>query len=147
MREFIPNVITPEEAALVVDEYINKNITDPEAVKGVIDKMKAAIEGVVKPNWDPPTWTRVEKSRKGHGWHIDTGSNNHMMWCDFGCSILLTNTEDSGFLEYRDGTKMLPEEHFCGLAIHSSDVEHRAEQGGGRVAFLAFIVEDKSEEK
>lgn len=147
MRVFIPNVITPEEATLVVEDYINKNTTNAEDVEKVIEKMKSAIESVVDVNWEPPTYTRVEKHAKGHGWHVDTGSSNHMTWCGFGCSILLTNSEDSGFLEYRDGTKLLPEEHFCGLAIHSSDVEHRAEQGGGRVTFLAFIAGGQLKEK
>ena len=138
MREFIPHVITPEEAKTLVSSIKTK---DNSKNSPIVDKIKGAIEEVINPNWDLPSYTRLQKHPKGHDWHMDTGSNNHMMWCDYGCSVLLTNTEDSGFLEYRDGTKLLPEEHFCGLAIHSSDVEHRSEQPGNRAVFLAFIVD------
>ena len=79
--------------------------------------------------------------RGNEKWHVDTGVKNHMIWCDYGCSVLLTNDENSGFLEYRDGTKFLPEEHYCGLAIHGSDVEHRVGHGANRVTFLAFLVD------
>lgn len=144
MREFIPHVITPEEAKVLVS-FIG-NADNPE-IHPIVDKIKDAIEEVINPTWGLPSYTRIEKHHKNHPWHVDTGSSNHMMWCDYGCSVLLTNTEDSGFLEYRDGTKLLPEEHFCGLAIHSSDVEHQSEQGGGRIAFLAFIAEGQSKEK
>ena len=79
----------------------------------------------------------------GHPWHIDTGgdygSEGHMMWCDYGCSILLNDKDTSGFLEYRDGTKILPKEHYCSLAMHSSDVEHRAYTDGTRETLLCFV--------
>ena len=142
MRKFIPNVITPEEAEILVSSVKTKdNSKNPP----IVDKIKAAIEKVIKPNWNPPSYTRIQKHPKGHDWHVDTGSRNHMPWCDYGCSILLTNTKDSGFLEYRDGTVFLPEEHYCGLAIHSSDIEHKSEQHGNRVVFLAFLVDATKE--
>ena len=144
MREFIPNVITPEEAKTLV---VSVGTKDHLNNGPIVDKIKKVIESFIKPNWELPTHTKVEKHHKSHGWHVDTGSRNHMTWCDYGCSVLLTNTEDAGFLEYRDGRIILPEEHFCGLAIHSSDVEHRTKQPGNRVTFLAFIAEDKLEGK
>mgnify|MGYP003153052975 FL=1 len=138
MREFIPHVITPEEAK-VLASFIG-NADNPE-IPPIVDKIKAAIEEVINPTWGLPSYTRIEKHHKSHDWHVDTGSSNHMKWCDYGCSVLLSNAEGSGFLEYRDGTKFLPEEHFCGLAIHGSDVEHRTEQPGNRAVFLAFVVD------
>ena len=140
MREFIPHVITPEEAETLAVSVVTKDYSNNDPI---VDKIKKAIESVIKPNWEPPSLTRLERHHKSHDWHIDTGSNNHMLWCDYGCSVLLTNTEDSGLLEYRDGKIILPEEHFCGLAIHSSDVEHRTDQPGNRITFLAFVQEAK----
>ena len=51
----------------------------------------------------------------------------------------MTNYEDAGQLEYKDGTKLLPKEHFCGLAIHSSDVEHCVPKNKTRIALLLFL--------
>ena len=62
-----------------------------------------------------------------------------MAWCRYGCSILLTDDPEAGSLEYRDGFKLEASEHFCGLAIHSSDVEHRTVAPGTRITYLAFL--------
>ena len=147
MRAFIPNIITPEEAATIVAYYNTKHCPGDWDKLEAVDKIKKAIERVVKPVWEPPTYIRVEKLDRGHDWHVDTGSNDHMKWCDYGCSVLLTDSEDAGFLEYKDGKIFYPEEHYCGLAIHSSDVEHRTKHQGARITFLAFIATQESKEK
>lgn len=146
MQLFIPNVITPEEAEALVSYHNTKHCPGDIDHLEVIAKIKGAIEQVVKPNWDLPSYTRIEKLDRGHDWHLDTGSSNHMKWCDYGCSVLLTNLDKAGFLEYRDGKTLRPEEHYCGLAIHSSDVEHRTEHEGERITFLAFIAEQQLKE-
>ena len=134
MIKFLPNIITPEEAELLKNINIDKNKRDNDhplilKIRNVIDE---AIKNPPKfwhgANWDSPSYIRTERHGK-HGWHVDTGgeygTKGHMEWCDFGCSILLTDDEKAGYLEYRNGNKLLPKEHYCGLAIHSSDVEHR----------------------
>ena len=101
--------------------------------------------------------TYIIKEKHGkHGWHYDTGvhyivdneavpvlATGHMTWCDFGCSILLTDNETAGYLEYRDGTKLLPKKHYCGLAIHSSDVEHRVVDASSKRHTLLFFLQRK----
>jgi len=136
MREFIPNVITADDARFLVGipHGKNKKIDHPS-----FEKIKAAVE-LVAPDadWSPPAFYRVEKRHK-LPWHFDTGTHNHMTWCRYGCTILLVNDEDAGYLEYRDGHRLNYDKHFCGLAIHSSDVEHRTVHNKGRVTFLAFL--------
>ena len=131
MRKLIKNVITADEAASMV-MVGNKYHTLP-----VMKKIKDTINKEVGPiDWDPPTYMLIEECRQ-HEWHVDTGSNNHMTWCDYGISILLNDKEESGKLEYRDGTKI---DNYLHMAIHSSDVEHRvADNKGTRQVFLAFI--------
>ena len=137
MREFIPNVITADEARFLVGIPHGKNqkIDHP-----CFEKIKAAIAEVApKANWSPPAYYRVEKNGKQHPWHVDTGTSNHMAGSSYGCSILLTNNEDAGYLEYRNNHKLNYDEHFCGLAIHSSDIAHRTVHNKGRITFLAFL--------
>lgn len=139
MRDFIPNVITAEEASFLVG-LPPKRIKNPRINHPAIAKIKDKIDSLVSVSWDPPSFTRLERrAGEPHKWHVDTGSRNHMPWCSYGCSVLLTDTEDAGCLEYRDGFKLKAAEHFCGLAIHSSDVEHRTLHTGKRITYLAFL--------
>ena len=132
----IPNIITPEEAIFLKENNIKNS-------KEIVDKIKKIIEEKISPDiaiWDEPSRISIERNRSnGHPWHVDTGSSNHMLWCAYGASILLTDDDRAGYLEYRDGTKILPKEHYCSMALHSSDVEHRVEQNSSRIAFLSFL--------
>ena len=137
MREFIPNVITPDEATFLAGLRTAKN---PKIKHSSVEKIHKAIESLVAANWEPPTYTRLEhRLNLPHEWHKDTGSNDHMAWCKYGCSVVLTNEEGSGYLEYRDGFVLKAPEHYCGLAIHSSDEEHRTQHTGLRKTYLAFL--------
>ena len=139
MRIFLPNVITAEEAKILRETNIKKGEAREivEEIKRIIDTVSFHI------NWKKPSYIRIEEKTSGHKWHVDTGgpygSEGHMTWCNLGCSLLLTDDEDAGYLEYRDGTKLLPKEHFCGLAIHSSDIEHKVSKNKTRVALLLFL--------
>ena len=139
MRLFLPNIITPEEADALASFQSTKK--DEAEEHTVFKKIRGVIDSHIPTDWSSPSYSRVEKA-VSHNWHVDTGgekgSKGHMSWCSYGCSVLLTNTKDAGYLEYRDGKKLLPEEHYCGLAIHSSDVEHRTSQDGGRITFISF---------
>ena len=137
MREFIPYIITADDARYLVGlpSGKNKKIDHPS-----FEKIKETIASVApKANWSSPAFYRVEKKGKQHPWHVDTGTRNQMAWCRYGCTILLVNDEDAGYLEYRDGHQLNYDEHFCGLAVHSSDVEHQTVHNKGRVTFLAFL--------
>ena len=136
-RFFISNVITPEEAIFLQEN----NIKDPEGNK-IVNKIKRVIEEKISPDiaiWDEPSKISIERRSNGHPWHVDTGSSNHMLWCAYGASILLTDDDRAGYLEYRDGTKILPKEHYCSMALHTSDIEHRVEENSSRVVILFFF--------
>ena len=138
MKTYIENVITVEEANNIKTLSGTSLSEHP-----VVLKIKGVIEKVVgeKLDWTKPSYLSIERNGN-HDWHVDTGGayNNpdaHMKWCDYGCSILLQDHEDPGFLEYRDGTKL---KNYLGLAIHSSDVEHKVSSyNGERLTFLAFV--------
>tara|TARA_R110002020_G_scaffold60727_6_gene164221 strand:+ start:344 stop:760 length:417 start_codon:yes stop_codon:yes gene_type:complete len=137
VRAFIPSVITPEDAEFLSGVRPAKN---PKIDHPAIAKIHKTIIDMVDASWEDPAFTRLERlSKRCHDWHIDTGSNNQMPWCKYGCSVLLTDEADAGFLEYRDGFKLEAVDHYCGLAIHSSDVEHRTHHTGTRITYLAFL--------
>jgi len=137
MREFIPDVITPDEAKYLAGLRAEKN---PKIEHTSVQKIHEVINSLVDVSWSPPAYSRIEKlSTRCHDWHVDTGSNNQMPWCKYGCSVLLTDSPDAGFLEYRDGYRLDAAKHFCGLALHSSDVEHRTKHSGTRITYLAFL--------
>ena len=140
MREFIPGVITPDEARYLVNLKERGEEKDLSIDHAPVKKIHDTINSLVNVSWNLPTYTRIESlSKMGHDWHVDTGNNNHMSWCNYGCSILLTDNPEAGCLEYRDGHKLDAEKHYCGLAIHSSDVEHRTNHSGTRITYLAFL--------
>ena len=96
------------------------------------------------------SYFRVEKRSKGYAWHFDNGyfkeqvpagTNKHMLWCNYGSSILLTNPkmDTGGELIFRDGTKKR-DEHYCTLVLYKSDEEHKVTANSGyRNVFLAFF--------
>jgi len=143
MRAYIENVITQEEAKSILHlkDDLSALYENPVVlrVKDIIEKKVGLID------WEPPTYMRVEENGK-HDWHIDTGYKppGHMKWCEYGCSILLNEDKDSGFLEYRDDIKL---NNYLGLAIHSSDVEHRISPYKGiRETFLVFVKKKNKKE-
>lgn len=142
IKAFKPNIITPEEADLLKRD-LNTNVKlylgDPAFDHPVVKKIIGVINDTVEVNWNPPAYIRHESRIRNHGWHRDTGSNNHMLWCTYGSSVVLDPSEEAGYLEYREeGSKILAKDHYCGLAIHRSDVEHQTVHSGKRTTFLCF---------
>ena len=85
MRKLIKNVITAEEANQLI-QADNKYHALP-----VMKKIRTIIDKEVGPvNWNSETYTRLEKAGY-HDWHVDTGKDNHMPWCEYGISILHIN--------------------------------------------------------
>jgi hypothetical protein len=142
MRLLIPNIITPEEAKNIL-RWPPKKHNRSKDIPAVL-KIREVIESTVgEIDWSKPT--RIEVIPESHAylpWHVDTGgaygSEGHMAWCDYGCSLLLNDKDTSGYLEYRD-SKVLSKEHFCSLALHSSDIEHRVINDGTREVILFFV--------
>jgi len=107
-------------------------------VDKVIDKLKEDFNFTVKEE----SYFKIEKtSGNGHDWHVDTGSNNHMLWCDLGATILLKGDYKGGETYYRENDKIIEVDRGIGdLCAHSSDVEHKVNPTtGDRQVFLIFI--------
>ena len=144
MRWCIPQVVTYEEAEALIMATPTTTATHP-----TVDILRQAVENVLGPCcWSRPSYMKVERNGT-HDWHVDTGgtlgSDGHMPWCAFGCSLLLRAGPSVGSLEYRDGTNIARP---FDLAIHSSDVEHRVSPyTGERIVWLAFLQGDLKEAK
>lgn len=87
------------------------------------------------------SYWRIEKAPKGHPWHVDTGTNNHMSWCRVGCTILLDGEFKGGETLYRkDGVEDIVERNRYELLAHTSDEEHMVNPSNGeRKVLLIFI--------
>ena len=76
------------------------------SVKGsknlIVNKVITRLEKEFNFTIKKESYWRIETKPKGHEWHTDTGANNHMMWCQVGVSILLTNTFTGGETYYAD---------------------------------------------
>ena len=106
----------------------------------VINAIKEDFNFSVK---DESYW-RVEERSGGHQWHKDTGSSNHMMWCEVGISIILKKSASGGDTYYGDNAEGLNAEKvdrdLFDLVAHTSDEWHMVEpNSGGRIVFLMFI--------
>ena len=89
------------------------------------------------------SYCRIEKRSQGHPWHCDTGSNNHMLWCKIGATMLISGDHTGGELSYKkeDGeVETIKNRQLYDLYFHTSDVEHKTEDSiGDRTVFLLFI--------
>lgn len=109
-----------------------------KVVDKIINKLKIDFSFTVKDE----SYFRIEQtSENGHDWHVDTGSSNHMMWCELGGTILLKANYQGGKTYYKEDGKVVEVERGVGdLCAHSSDVEHKVDPTtGDRQVFLIFI--------
>jgi hypothetical protein len=113
-----------------------------DLVKKVLDKLKEDFEFKVK---DQSYWL-VEIRSDGHEWHKDTGSGGHMMWCEVGVSILLSDRDnfEGGDTWYskdgNDDNATKSDRETYDLVAHTSDEWHKVDpHTGERCVFLMFI--------
>ena len=109
-----------------------------KVVDKIINKLKIDFSFTVKDE----SYFKIEQTGKdGHDWHVDTGSSNHMMWCELGGTILLKADYQGGKTYYKEDSKVIEVERDIGdLCAHSSDVEHKVDPTtGDRQVFLIFI--------
>jgi hypothetical protein len=146
MRKKYANFLDIDEIQFLLKDFkkYNKNtlLTEllPAPVKRVFDQLSADFDFEVK---DKSYW-RLERRPSGHGWHKDTGTNNHMAWCQVGASILLTGDFTGGNTYYsQDETLQEVKEEYRELGdllAHTSDVWHKVDNhDGNRTVLLMFI--------
>ncbi len=84
------------------------------------------------------SYCRVERNTAGHPWHVDTGDSNHMPWCRWSASVLLSPPDKftGGVFEFRDASY----QNYLDALIFSSDEEHRVTpHEGERKVLLIFL--------
>lgn len=110
---------------------------NPTVLK-ILDNLKEHFDFVIKPE----SYWRIEHNPEGHPWHVDTGDTDHMLWCQVGCTILLTsNTQFSGGETFYDREEpVLVERDLYDIAAHTSDEWHMVTpHSGNRTVLLLFI--------
>ena len=141
MKGIVKDFVTPEEANQLRSLTQNKSVVIQDLPDGgirslIVNRLKEDIPDL---KIHDKSYLRIEHIYKGHGWHVDTGSNNHMPWCTYGCSIMLSRDYEyvGGTFHYRDEDL---EPDFCQLIWHDSKTEHMVEPHQGvRVVCLIFI--------
>ena len=86
------------------------------------------------------SYCRVERNLAGHNWHYDTGDMNHMPWCEYSASVLLTPPDkfEGGLFQFRNPPAEY--KHYLDALIYSSDQEHRVTpHSGERKVLLIFL--------
>ena len=137
MRLKINNVISPTTANRIASKL------GPREFWGYdIADISHTIQSLVPVDFSHPSYCCVESKPDGHGWHCDTGNMNHMKWCGYSASVLLTppSSFGGGQFYFRSDHRSLV--HYLDLLIFSSDEEHcvRPHTGDRRV-LLMFIKE------
>ena len=143
MRKKYSNFLSEEDISYLYDTlvvsdkyYVLK--TKNEVVNKIINKLKLDFDFTVKEK----SYFKIEQTgQEGHDWHVDTGSNNHMMWCELGGTILLKADYQGGKTYYKEDDKVVEVERSIGdLCAHRSDIEHKVDPTtGNRQVFLIFI--------
>lgn len=107
----------------------------------VIDKIIKMLSNDLEFTINDESYWAIEHKEDGHNWHVDTGSDNHMNWCKFGCTMLLDGEFEGGETVYRkNGVEHTVERNKYELLVHTSDEEHMVKaSSGNRKVLLIFI--------
>tara|TARA_R100000808_G_scaffold12567_1_gene31273 strand:- start:5509 stop:6000 length:492 start_codon:yes stop_codon:yes gene_type:complete len=130
LRKLVKNIFTGEEAASLA---VGRHALSHPLIERVIDLMKGAA--II-----PSAYARVEDNTAGHNWHYDTGDMNHMPWCQYSASVLLTPPDqfEGGLFQFRHPFEEY--KHYLDALIYSSNEEHRVTpHRGERKVLLIFL--------
>jgi len=143
MRGFVEDFITPEESAILRGLPSGKGYwraeikdLDPNCTAfRIVDRLAHHFDYTLNDN----SYICIEHQPKGHDWHKDTGDKDHMPWCTYGCSIMLSRSyEYTGGMFYYKDEQIKPD--FCNLLWHDSKTMHKVDAHQGlRVVCIIFI--------
>jgi hypothetical protein len=143
MRLIEPDFLDQEEIAYLLKTprglHKLKSSSNP-VVDKVVERLRRHFNFEINSN----SYWRIEEKPDGHEWHKDTGSNDHMLWCQVGVSIVLTNNFTGGETFYADDageTNVVKQNRKIGdLCAHTSTEWHMVTpHQGRRTVFLMFI--------
>ncbi len=137
MRYFIKDILTKRDAKCLCNLNVDKYDFSNSIMKKITKKIKNVIGDI---SLSKPSYYNIDSSQNGHNWHKDTGTHGHMLWCNYGVSILLKKSE-GGLFKYKNPYKTYnQEEHYLNAIIHSSDEWHMVEPSKkGRTVLLMFL--------
>ena len=143
MRKIYHKAITVEEKdTLKRDILRNRNHSILNKPNDVVDKLVNMLSKDFEFEVKEQSYYNLEKTNnKGHKWHIDTGTDNHMMWCQVGVSLLFESDYDKDITYYREDDDIIEvyrDDLDC--IAHTSDVPHKVDPPkGDRLVLLIFI--------
>ena len=124
--------MTAKEAATL---QIGKHSFGHPLIARCIDALQAEAPHA---SIETPAYCRVERQAEGHDWHVDTGDSDHMPWCAYSGSVLLSppGSFRGGWFEFADPIER--HRHYLDLLVYSSDNLHRvtSHQGDRRVLLM-----------
>lgn len=101
------------------------------------------MEGLFPISLGGESYCVVEQRNAGHEWHVDTGTNDHMLWCRYTCSVGLSCPEDytGGEFWFED---MGPLHHYRDMIAYTTDYRHKVTPHRGQrwVLLMFFEGED-----
>lgn len=155
MRLFIPNILTEQEAS-----YLRMNIPHTALIRGRwdypgVDKIVNIIKEHAPISTDGGYFI-IENTKEGHDKHYDGCEldlqPNHMDWCAYSASILLTDasTFEGGTFHFYEPEESHREDHYRSLVLYSSAAHNDPQmhsvtphKNGNRTVLLMFFPEDK----
>ena len=145
MKKIYRNFVTEDEARELLSEP--KGSLDGKIKKRdhwLLDRILNTLSEDFEFTVVYESYSSLESNANGHKWHVDTGTSNHMMWCDIGVSLLLKESNGGGDTYYADNSEGLNKEksdrRIYDLVAHTSDEWHMVDPNNGvRTVFLMFI--------
>tara|TARA_B100000902_G_C27214573_1_gene866264 strand:+ start:830 stop:1267 length:438 start_codon:yes stop_codon:yes gene_type:complete len=145
MKKIYKSFLT-EEDKKYLDVFKNggqrpvKGFIDNKLVKKIINKLSEDFKFEIKDE----SYLLLETRPQGHGWHMDTGTSNHMPWCQVGSTILIKDSATGGDTYYADDetgkNKIKVDREVGDLCAHTSDEWHMVDANSGqRQVLLMFL--------
>jgi hypothetical protein len=141
LRYYVEDILTPAEAETLVG-FNGKVPFDIGAIPKVVGEMERLGAAIT-----PKSYCRIEGKSDGHDWHVDTGDSNHMPWCAWSASVLLTTPDrfEGGTFQFADPSEE-HSAHYLDAIIYTSDERHRVlPHQGSRKVLLVFLGADNGE--
>ena len=157
MRTLLPKILTEEQATQISCRVPNKSNTiwDVPEINELAKKIFLLSSTKEKPLLAKPSYWRVERDwDQGHKWHYDgckkntcgTFVKNHMGWCGYSASVLLTNpsTFTGGTFKFDNPYESHREDHYLSAVFYSSGAHnepqlHMVEPYSGTRTVLLFF--------
>ena len=111
----------------------------------LVSRVTAQVIAVTGAAVTDESYATIEPKPEGHEWHYDTGDMNHMPWCRYSASVLLTDNFTGGMFQFNDPFD--EHRHYLSALIYSSDQLHRVTPHKGTRSVLLIFLGAKSDDK